>query len=244
MRKVLCALLCLVILTGCGKTNDETAETSCRVVNLYNYEKPAVKDTAVEESFFDDALFAGDSRMGALDLYGSFGNAEIAYSTSVNLLRLDSMPVDGREDETLWSVLESTEKGSVYLLLGINEIRTENKEPYLEAYEEVVTMLKENNPDVDVYMILEYMPREIVGLETEEMKVKVAEMNEGLKDIASRNLCFMLDLDTVLAGEDGLLKTEYSSDGLHLNSDGAAVVKEYIMTHVVREETYVKEVCE
>ena len=44
--------------------------------------------------------------------------------------------------------------------------------------------------------------------------------------------------------EDGTIKDDYVWDGLHFNVAGAHAMEDYISTHVVRRESYVKEICQ
>ena len=133
-KKFLMMSALVLLLTACkgdkpAKEEEEVVYEdvtyACRAVDYYNYSEPVPYSDAIEDSYFDDVLFAGDSRMGAMYLWGTIPNAQVEYVTSLNLWLIDSMPLDNHSDGmTMYDALEQTEKNNIYLLFGINEIRS------------------------------------------------------------------------------------------------------------------------
>ncbi len=251
MKKYISLLIVLLVLSGCSQdpkvveVNENEDGYVCRMVDTYDYTACVPPSEAVDESFYENTLFAGDSRMGSLFLYGTHANADVKFVTSLNLLRIDSMQVDEiKEKMTLMDVLEETRKQNVYLLFGINEIRNPNFDSFANMYQEIITMLKNNNPDVNIYLILSYHPDYISGLEEPKLSEQLQMLNSKIIDLAIRNKVYYLDLDNGMSDEAYTIKDEYVSDGLHFTPTGAKAFEEYIATHVVRREDYVKEICE
>lgn len=255
-KKILQIVTAVVLLSGCGSPGASVPASAsaapgknetyaCRVIDYYDYNAPAPYTVdAVDESYYADTLFAGDSRMGSLALYGSHPDAEIDYVTSLNLLLIDTMPLDEHDDgSTLMDVLSSTTKNNVYLLFGINEIRNSNFDAFLAQYQDILTMLRTNNPNVNVYIILAYHPDNIRDLPEPQLSEHLTNLNSGLISLAQTNAMYYLDPDNGL-DDNGTIKDEYVWDGLHFNPTGARAFEDYIATHVVQKERYVKEVCE
>lgn len=236
----------MLISSGCTTTSTSTeVESSCRVISYYDYTKSVPESEPVDESYYDVTLFAGDSRIGSLSLYGTHENADIAYVTSLNLLLIDSMQVDEHEEEiTLYDILASTTKENVYLLFGVNEIRNPNFIVFGEKYQELITMLLENDPDRNIYIILSYHPDYISDLPEPELTEHLEDLNSTLISLAVQNHIYYLDLDTTMDDELGTIKDEYVADGLHFTSTGAHVFEDFIATHTVRSDTYVQEICQ
>ena len=177
MKKMTVCLLAAVLLVGCKGDTEKTEEEkefdepeayACRVMDYYDYTQPVPWSEAIDDSYFDDVLFAGDSRMGAMYLWGDIHNADVEYVTSLNLWLIDSMKLDNHaDDKTMYDALNETKKNNIYLLFGINEIRS-NEEYFeswaFEQYQSILTMLRENNPDSNVYIMSTYHPRSISGL--------------------------------------------------------------------------------
>ncbi|MBR3202388.1 MAG: hypothetical protein IKF60_02245 [Solobacterium sp.] len=253
-------ILCAFLLLGCkgdaAKTESNAEEQefpepepyACRVYDYYNYSGRVPWSEEIESSYFDDVLFAGDSRMGAMYLWGTIENAQVEYVTSLNLWLIDSMPLDNHTDGmTMYDALETTDKNNIYLLFGINEIR--NSESYFdswafEQYQSILDMLRTKNPDCNIYIMSTYHPREISGLPEPALTEHLGYVNSRLGQLAMDNYVYYLDLDEGLTDESGLVRDEYVGDGLHFGPTGTHALEDYIKTHVVRRNWYVKEVCE
>lgn len=253
MKRLLCILLSLGMLCGCGTaveskdaaSSQEPVSYSCRVMDYYDYAAPVPYSEDADDSYYNSTLFAGDSRMGSLYLYGTHKNAQIEYVTSLNLLLIDTMPLDNHEDgATLMDVLQSTDKKNIYLLFGINEIRNQNFDAFNAEYQDIVNMLRQNDPDVNIYIILSYHPRQVSGLSDDQLSAQLQMMNGGLIDLAMNNHVYYLDTDNGLDDDGGKIREEFVFDGLHFNPEGAHAFEDYIAKHTVRSENYVKEVCE
>lgn len=255
MKKLIVELLAVSMLAGCsGKTADtapvssasaDTEQYACRAIDTYDYTGDIPTSDAVDESYYADTLFAGDSRMGSLSLYGTHPDAEIEYVTSLNIMLIKTMKVDERTDgATLYDVLSTTTKNNIYLLFGINGIRNKTFDPWAEQYQEILTMLRENNLDSNIYIILSYHPDYISGLTDDELNTQISDLNQHMITLAETNYCYYLNPDYALDGDDGKINPDYVADGLHLQPSGTHVLEDYIATHVVRSEDYVKEVCE
>ena len=76
-----------------------------------------------EESWFDDALFIGDSRMVGLSMYARLGEADYFAGVGLSVFQLFSQTAsDTYFGETdLESLLCSREYGKIYIMLGLNE---------------------------------------------------------------------------------------------------------------------------
>ena len=243
-----CALLC-----GCSSAGSETeanagsaqpSDYACRVINYYDYSKPVPESAPADDAYYADSFFGGDSRMGGLYLYGTEKYGEIYYTTSLNLFLIDSMAVNDYPDETMLSLLEKTDKKHIYLMMGINEIRQKNFDAWADAYQELIDQLKEEHPDADIYLIATYHPREISGLDDDELDVQLEKVNTKIRELAENNLIYYIDLDPGITDETGLMRTDYTWDGLHMTPSGARAVEAYIKKHVYRRSEYVKEICE
>ena len=249
MKKAMTVVLCL-LMCGCkGAKKEETAETvkeevyACRILNTYDYNNPVPYSAPADDAYYEDSLFVGDSRMGSIALYGIHDNAQVEYVTSLNLMRIDQMTADDT-DKTLMEFLRDTDKHNIYMLFGINEIRNPNFTAFGEKLESIVKELLEKDPYLNIYIILSYHPDDISGLPEPALSEHLLDLNTTQQDIAIRNHVFYLNPDEALDDENGTVIDEYVWDGLHFNVPGARAFEEYLGTHIVRRDDYVKEICE
>jgi len=250
MKKTVLILLCACLLCGCGG-GSSTAKTekqitrACLAIDSYDYKEPVPVSAAIGEDYYATAMFAGDSRMGCLSLYGNHPDAEVGYVTSLNLLMIDIMKADERDDgKTLMDLLNETDRQNIYLMFGINEIRNLSFDAFAEKYQEILTTLRNNNPSVNVYIILAYHPKEISGLNADQLNTQLNALNTQLVQLAVDNYTYYLRPDDAITDENGIVRESYVFDGLHMNPTGTKAMEDFYATHVVRSEDYVKEVCE
>ena len=136
-RYLLHILLFSTMLTSCHSSNiTDKKETAyhCRNINYYDYTKPVpYTEEAIDVSYYANTFFAGDSRMGSLYLYTPLKDygAEVWYCESMSLYRIYDMlnpdMFEQFQENTLYSLLTTTQKKNIYIWLGINEIRQNGK---------------------------------------------------------------------------------------------------------------------
>ncbi len=259
MKKLLKILLCACVLSGCGsapqQTPVETADTetqsgspvyACRTFDYYDYTEPVPASAAISDDYFKDVLIAGDSRVGSLYLFTDLRDkgAEIWYTTSISLWRLYDLAPDEGSDKPMFDLIMDTERNNIYILIGINEIRNNNFDAWGEEFTAVIDELQTKHADDSIYLILNYQPRGLSNIDDASLKEHVNEQNARLKKIAEEKRIYYIDISDEMTDKTGLVKDELVWDGLHFNIDGAKKFADYLARHVVREDNYVKEICE
>ena len=243
----LCMMACSSESTAAQEnTAEEEQETfTCRSIDFYDYDTKVPESAEIEDDYFGDALLGGDSRMGSLFLFSDLQErgAEIHYVTSLSLWRIEDMEMETAES-TLYDILMDTDRSSIYLLVGINEIRAGDFDAWTETYRELVREIREAHPACDIYLILCYHPIEVSNISDEDLDEHIRMENEGLIDIAKTEHVYWLDPDEALADSSGKVSEDIVWDGLHLNEEGSGMFADFIASHVVRKDVYVKKVCE
>ncbi len=254
MKRLISSMLCLGMLVGCTSSpqasassfTPETKEYACRMINYYDYSQPVPKTTEpIDNAYFQDTFFGGDSRMGSLYLFTDLRDkgAEVYYAESLSLFRIYDMKMEG-SDKPLYDLLKETTRNNIYILLGVNEIRSPDFESWGEEYDALIQELKEKNPKVNIYIMGSYRPRSVSGLNTDQLTEQLDKLNSKMKELALKNHVFYLDTNSGITDESGLVKENLVWDDLHLNTEGSQLFADQIARHVVQEETYVKKVCE
>lgn len=119
-----------------------------------------------------------------------------------------------RLDEVL-----SSKPAKLFVLIGINDLKRGTPAAVIAAnYVRLIKKVKAESPKTKLYMqgllpVNTYMLPKIYEKLNNE---KVTALNGKLKAICQENGATYVDLNPVFAGENGQLKKELSTDGLHL----------------------------
>ncbi|MBO4462103.1 MAG: hypothetical protein J5749_04400 [Lachnospiraceae bacterium] len=198
---------------------------------IYRKENAAVIGE-VDEEYFADALFIGDSRTDGLRLFSPVGKASYFCKTGLNIIKLMSSDtvVDGK---TLRQLLSSKKFGKIYIELGVNE-GDYNTPRWLKIYADAVNEIRELQPDAIICIQAIMYVTEEYGIEWKYCKKEnLDEKNEGLKELCDDEYVFYIDVNEAVVDESGHLNPEYTGDGMHLKAKYYYLWRDYIMQHAV-----------
>ena len=165
-----------------------------------------------DQSYFDDALFIGDSRTVGLRDYGTLKNAD--YFCSVGLsatgITKNNEAVDGVTFDTK---IDSNHYGKVYIMLGINEVGND-LESVLTFYRAIVEKVKAHQPDAIVYVCGNL--RVSMSAETNVINnTAINTLNSMIAQLADNKKVFYIDINPLFEDSTGYLTEAYTFDGVH-----------------------------
>lgn len=204
----------------------------------YDYTAPVPQSDPAAEDWFADAAFIGDSLTDGLLLYsGVRGPANLSYKgLTVQSARTDKVIKSGSGKITPLEALGQKTYGKVYLLLGVNELGWYNDERFYNAYAELIDLVRETQPDAQIYL------QTLLPVTAEQSadhayinNSKIEVYNSLITTLAAEKEVFLLDTHAALAGEDGALPAEGSTDGVHLTKPYYKIWLEYLRVHTVSE---------
>lgn len=193
---------------------------------------------SVDEHYFDDAVFIGDSRTVGLYDYAGLDNADFYASSGLTVYKLFEEPdgkyKDGNWPENIGTALARKQYAKVYLMIGINEMGTGDVDYFMKHYEEAVAHIRQLQPNAIIYL-------ESIMRVTTERSAKgdyinnqgIDERNARIARLADNQTIFYLDVNSVVCDENGGLNPEYTFDGVHLYARYIDIWKQYLMTHAV-----------
>ena len=124
-------------------TSEYTSDVSEIVSEQVTTEPPTKAFVKSDLSYFDDALFIGDSRTVGIYEYGTFKNADYFCDVGLASYKMDNEYIDGY---TIYDKLSSNSYGKIYVMLGINEVG--NDFDYtMNSYIKLINAIKEYQPD-------------------------------------------------------------------------------------------------
>lgn len=192
----------------------------------------------VEMSYFDDALFVGDSLTQGFQLYaaGAIQNAKYAAYVGAGPKTFLDGTVTNAENETVRPIDEilAAAPKKVYLLLGTNSMENQTDEALLKYYEEFLDFLIPQLPEDTVYYLQAIPPVSAEKMAEDEnyTVARIQALNEALAQLAYERDLHFLDLYGLFADETGTMKADYTTpDGVHVNGTGYDAWREYLVTH-------------
>lgn len=171
----------------------------------------------VEKSYFNDALFVGDSLTEGLHDYSGLENATYFYHVGLNIYQLFENPEKSTASGlTLEQTLRNKEYGKIYLMLGINEMGTGNTAYFARHYAAALQKIREIQPNALVYVqsILYVTKQKSEGDEIFN-NPHIRERNAALKTLENRKNIFYLNINPVFDDGNGNMRAECSGDGIH-----------------------------
>lgn len=178
----------------------------------------------VDNSYFRDALFIGDSRTVGLREYSTVSQADYYAATGLTVYKaLESrfVTLDGSDDKlTIEEALNQRQYGKIYIMLGINELGTGTADSFIDKYTQIIDRIRELQPEAVIFI------QGIMKVTTEYSELSdyihnedIDERNERLSLLADGQQVIYLDINPLLCDENGGLHEVYTSDGVHLKAE-------------------------
>lgn len=186
--------------------------------------------TDFDTSFFDDALFIGDSITTGLYLYGyldpSLVYAKVGLAPST---ALDSK-IDG---ETIDSKIKSDNPKKIYIMLGTNSVGYADGDYLADCMGELVQHIsKVSKANVYVLSIPPVTYYAEADYDNALTTSAINEYNSALENVISGTKAEFLDLHSVLTAPDGYYYEEYHEmDGIHFMGSTYQVMLSFLEKH-------------
>ena len=201
----------------------------------YDYAASVPTGAAVDNSYFDDAVFIGDSRTQGFIIYNGLSNAT-AYMDKG--LKVDTaftkadIEVNGVKMSAMDALAQNTTFKKVYVMLGVNELGWAYSDIFIEKYGELVDKIKEIKPDAEIYIqsILPVSEKKSNSDKIYNME-KINEYTGLIQKMAEEKKVYYLNGAEAVADGSGYLPDEASTDGVHLNKEYCAKWLDYLKNH-------------
>lgn len=187
-----------------------------------------------DENFFDDALFIGDSRMVSSAYYARLGKADYFTDVGMNVFQMFSVTAsDDNFDATdLTTLLQNRTYKKIFIMLGINECGYPMSS-LLSAYQEDIDTLKRLQPDATIYLLKVYgVSRSVAESASYFSPQRLQEVNDGIAGLADGKKVHCLDASHLYCDDEGYMKEEYTSDGVHPYAKDAALFAQWLCQQI------------
>ena len=198
---------------------------------------PVPEGGPVEDTYFEDTAFLGDSRTEGFHLYSGLKTGAYYCSVGATVESVFSKAVETPAGKMpLLDAMAKEDFGKIYVMLGVNELGWSKTETFRDQYAKVIDRLHSDHPDAEI-ILQTILP---VSAKQEKKKTyvnngRIAAYNEVIFRLAEETGCDLVDAAEAVTDENGCLRAEWNSDGVHLNVKGCRAWLEYLRTHPVGE---------
>ncbi len=203
--------------------------------------KPIPLQPAVENYYFNTAMFVGDSLTTGIDLYDVMTNTTVIAKTGINtntILTSKAIKVSGVKMTFLQAMKRHNPK-YIYIMLGSNGIHFQTKSKLISGYSEFIDGVKKQHPNAIIYIqsILPVTAKKQAS-NSAFANSKINTYNAAILELAAQKGVYYVNVAEALKDANGNLSTSFDGgDGMHLNKKGYIVWIEYLKRHTVFEGT-------
>lgn len=210
------------------------------VIPTYDLSGAVPESPAVDDSYFDDALFIGNSLIVGLQKSAPL-KARYFASIGLNVSQVFTKPLIPMKSGNTFTVSEAlatVEFSKVYLMFGINELGWGSITSFIGYYGQIIDRIREVNPEAIIYV------QSILPINEEKWaksrdyqscvnNVAVATFNQKILDMCMQKKVAFVNVAEVLTDETGNLFSDATGDGIHIGGIFSTRWVDYLKTHTV-----------
>ncbi len=195
--------------------------TTNEIAGTYDHQKNQFDMLPIREG---DIIFLGNSMTAYGNWHEFFDNQPVK-----------NRGIAGDVTEGILKRLNPIIKGNpskILLMIGVNDLLFHSPQKALGFYQEIVSKIKTELPNTQL-ILQSLLP---VNGEVKTMPIKNTDillMNEGIKEIASKEQLIFVDLHSKFLDSKGRLRAELTTDGIHLDAPGYFIWKNEIEKFVI-----------
>lgn len=191
------------------------------------------RSPAVDDSYFRDAVFIGDSRMEGFR--NTSGITQGTFMTSVGMCLTsisDSLVASPEGAITVYQGLSGRQYSKIYIMLGTNDLGFYPMSEFLNTAKAVFDQMHQLQPYAQIYVCSVIYVEESKVVTDYVNNKNVIEVNENLQQ-ACRDLdyCHYINLNEIFSNGYQSLIEGASQDGVHLYEKYSVQMLEYLKKH-------------
>lgn len=187
----------------------------------------------VDDRYFSDALFIGDSRTDGLWLYSTPGACKHYSGTSMTIFKIMDSDIEAYGYKGIRNLLKGMQFGKIYIMFGINECGYDTG-VFAAKYKEVVEEIRSYQPDALIYIqSICYVTQKHEANYPVFSTANIKEKNESIKVLANDTDTFYLEINDCLNDGTDHLPSDYTGDGVHLKANYYRLWHDYLLEHAI-----------
>ena len=193
----------------------------------------------VDDSYFDDAVFIGDSRTVGLHDYGGLDHSDFYATVGMNIYDLwkDAFCEVNGKKVTLEEALRAKQYKKVYFQIGINEMGRGTLDGFMDEYQNAVEKFKTLQPDAIIYVqAIMHVTQKKSDSDPIFNNPGIDARNQRIQQLADGVRVFYIDVNEVVCDDQGGLKQELTFDNLHLYGSKYNIWVDFLKTKGIETE--------
>ncbi len=202
------------------------------------------QSTEVDNTFFADTLFIGNSITEGFQRFSGLDNATFYQGRGMTVENIHRMKVvnadnssdmDGNGDKTIIDALHDRQFNQIYILLGSNELGWVYYDLFINQYADLIDTIRELQPNAKI-CVQSILPVSAQRSETDEIYTneKIEYLNQMIIQMSSQKNIPYLNAAEVFKNENGALSEEHTTDGIHLTPEACKTWYMYVKTHIMQ----------
>ena len=214
-------------------TDEERAE-----LEKEEEKEPPVKEITfvnAPEGYWNDALFIGDSRTEGIRMYSGIEGATYFSSVGLSVYGIEKETVyyEDLGEVTLEQLLTEKKFGKIYIMLGINELGS-NQDTTVFKYGEILKSIRKLQPETTIFIQANiHVGAEKSNYDAIFKNSTINELNGRLATYANNIDTVYIDANPLFDDANGDLNAEYTGDNVHLYANHYVDWKNWLETKAV-----------
>ncbi len=200
------------------------------------------QDTAVDDSYFNNAVFIGDSRMEGFRNSSGITQGTFLTAIGLSINDMDSQIISTSEGNiSVYQGLSGQQYEKIYLMLGANDLGYYPWDAFLPTFESVLEQFHQLQPHAIIYVCS--------VIYVDESKIAQGfeyDNNDNVRTINGYILqaceelwySYYLNLNEIFSNGNGALISDASPDGIHLYANYLEMMLQYLKTHYIPAEEF------
>lgn len=192
-----------------------------------------VKPSDVDQSYFADSCFVGNSVIESMEIYELVDNADYFARIGLNVTDAAKLAMTNSNIPVIDELNNDRQYKRIFMMFGENELNWPNIETFKSAYTSLIKKAKQYQPSAQIYLLsVTPISKKADSEQTEGVsKSAILKFNQYIEEIAKTNNVTYVDLYTALADKDGFLPEGVATDGIHFDKDYYTKCLVYIQTN-------------
>jgi len=192
--------------------------------------------TPVDDSYFSDAVFIGDSRMKGFRNQSGITQGTFLTGVGMNVSDIfDKQYVHMYNEQiTVFQALINTDYKKVYVMLGTNDLGEPSFDDFKERYRTCLKEIKRFAPNAVIYVLsVAYVEEAKIEDTSYVNNQNIDAVNEKILELCKEENYYYMNINEVLSNGNHSLAEGATSDGVHMYQEYCKIWLDYLKNHYV-----------